>query len=456
MIFDFFDLIFYIYISPLFFLNSFSHPPFPLQGFPDFADATRHYLGKQAGIICWFASICVLVGAVFAYDSLMSASLYSILKSFRVLALGSEEVFEGLAPEPLWATKSVIPFYLFVALFPLCCLRDVTPVVRFNSMGVFCVVYMVLFIIFSCIFVTGFNHPGVAPPSPSPSPFPPFRMGEMEEDTSSFSTLYDFFASIYYDDLTTRNNNNNFFGNRSPYEDYGDYDSTGSPTPTSPSAPPAPPLQFASPHFYYLGGMAIMMFFIHNSVASLVRTAKNKDKIQRDILIAFFFVLISYCSVGAIGYAAYRYLPCFPQNFLDETVFPVTYIPAVIARFALLGQLTTVLALLAYIIRVQLFGYLLGSRYPGLGYILILNFCILSAATAISTLFPNAVATTIRFSGSICGTAYCFCFPVLVNWKVKAEKGTVTAWDIGSAVVICGFSLVLLGSQFIPEKTILC
>ena len=402
----------------------------------------------------------MLVGAVFAYDSLMSASLYSILKSFRVLALGREEVFENLAYEPLWAQKEAIPFYLFVVLFPLCCLRDVTPVVKFNSLGVFCVVYMVLFIIFSCIFVTGFHHPGV--PTPTPHPMNPFDI--MDDDSlteennfasSSFSTLIDFVSTIVQEDLNT-----NAISDRSPYEDFGDYDSTGvlptpTPTHTAPPPPPAPPIQFASPHFYYLGGMAIMMFFIHNSVASLVRTAKNKDKIKRDILIAFFFVLISYTSVGAIGYSAYRYLPCFPQNFLDESVFPVTYIPAVIARFALLGQLTTVLALLAYIIRVQLFGYLLGSRYPGLGYILFLNFCILATATAISCLFPNAVATIIRFSGSICGTAYCFCFPVLVNWKVKAEKGTATLWDKGSAVVICGFSLVLLGSQFIPNP-ILC
>ena len=50
------------------------------EGFADFSDTCNHFLGKHAGTACWAASVMVLFGAFLAYDSLMSDSLYIIIK----------------------------------------------------------------------------------------------------------------------------------------------------------------------------------------------------------------------------------------------------------------------------------------------------------------------------------------------------------------------------------------
>jgi len=203
--------------------------------------------------------------------------------------------------------------------------------------------------------------------------------------------------------------------------------------------------------------MAIMMFFIHNTICSMTSEAKNRKNIPRDIKIAFFLVYMSYTIVGAIGYASYRSLgDCFPPNFLNEPVYSDTFVPAIIARFALLIQLLTVLTLLLFVIRVQFFGYLFKTQFPTFLQATLVNMSLLSLATAVSIFFPDGVATVIRFTGAFGGYCYVFCLPVLVHCKSKKRQNQLTTQDVVLAVGVISFGTFLLGSQFVPQSSTEC
>ena len=338
------------------------------------------------------------------------------------------------APDPMWSSEKLAPVYLILIIFPIASLRDISPVVKFNSVGIMCVCYIMIFITVTCI-LHGFSseYPVVVPPPtptivPAPSPSP--------------LSVSNFEWWMVEDDPTNSTNT-----------------SAPSPSPSpSPSVDLEPvPVQYFSRYFYYLGGMAIMMFFIHNSVLSIGRTAKDKTKIKRNIIIAFSLVCSSYCLIGSLGYLSYRYLEdCFPQNFLMESVYPVTDIYAMVARAALLLQLSSVMALISFIVRVQLFGYIMNKQYPGMGYIIALNCFLIFTATCVSAFFPNAVGTTIRFSGAICGFFYVFCLPVLVNLRAQRQKNQAKPFDYISAGLIISFATFLLSTQFIPSSSEPC
>jgi solute carrier family 38 (sodium-coupled neutral amino acid transporter), member 9 len=189
----------------------------------------------------------------------------------------------------------------------------------------------------------------------------------------------------------------------------------------------------------------------------MTREAQNREHIRRDIIIGYVLVFFSYSIIGALGYSSRRALAdCFPPNFLNEPVYSDTFIPAIIARFALLAQLLSVLTLLLFLIRIQFFGYFFNAQYPSFASVTSMNITLLTMATLFSTFFPDDVATIIRFSGAIGGFCYVFCLPVLVQCKSKNRKSQLRIFDVMVAVMIISFGLFLMCSQFIPQSESEC
>ena len=156
--------------------------------------------------------------------------------------------------------------------------------------------------------------------------------------------------------------------------------------------PPSVPL-FES-QFFVLAGLLSVSFYIHGLILPIMKTAKNPENNPRDLVIGYVLVGISYSLVGGIAYLYYSDTPDFPQEFL--LVYPSTLVGAVAANILLLIQLATVFPLLLLIIRIQFFGLLWNSQYPGWKHIYTLNLTLLFTGMMFAMFYPS-FGTILRF-----------------------------------------------------------
>jgi len=145
------------------------------------------------------------------------------------------------------------------------------------------------------------------------------------------------------------------------------------------------------PDFFVFAGMLSVSYFMHSLILPMMKHAEKPENNLRDVTIGYVLVGICYTIIGLVGYLAYwpSYLVpgSFPQEFLE--VFSDTNIGALIARLALLFQLATVYPLLLLIIRIQFFGLLWGSSYPGWIHVFLLNAAIVLTATMFACFYPQ-------------------------------------------------------------------
>jgi solute carrier family 38 (sodium-coupled neutral amino acid transporter), member 9 len=142
--------------------------------------------------------------------------------------------------------------------------------------------------------------------------------------------------------------------------------------------------------FVVFSGMLSVSYFMHSLILPMMKHAEHPEHNVRNVLIGYSLVGICYTAIGSVGYLAYWQVytsATFPQEFLS--VFDNTNVGALIARLALLFQLATVYPLLLLIIRIQFFGLLWNSAYPGWLHVLILNIVITGAATLFACFYPN-------------------------------------------------------------------
>jgi sodium-coupled neutral amino acid transporter 9 len=151
------------------------------------------------------------------------------------------------------------------------------------------------------------------------------------------------------------------------------------------------------PKFYYLAGVLMLSFFVHNCHLSILKNNQYPENNIRDLSIAFVFVSISYLLVGGAGYVAFRQKVETISDFIS--IFPQTDIMAMVARGFLILQLVSLYPLIIFIIRIQFFGLFLKTQYPGFLKVLIFNLIIAIATTCI-TIFVPAIGTVLRFNNS--------------------------------------------------------
>jgi hypothetical protein len=61
-----------------------------------------------------------------------------------------------------------------------------------------------------------------------------------------------------------------------------------------------------SANFAPLMGIFCAGYFIHTCSLPIVRSAKNPEKVKRDVFIGYFAVFVSYATVGALGYIGFE------------------------------------------------------------------------------------------------------------------------------------------------------
>ncbi|KAI3422353.1 hypothetical protein GPALN_012876 [Globodera pallida] len=190
--------------------------------------------------------------------------------------------------------------------------------------------------------------------------------------------------------------------------------------------------------FPALSGTLALAFFIHNAILTILRNQKHPENNSRDLFIGYSLSAFCYVLIGSLFFLAFpTFRDCISDNFLNN--FATGDVLSAIARIFLLFQMLTVLPLLMYLIRVQFSYVLVGSVYPGLFYVVLINLSVLLVALSFALFYPH-VGAILRYIGSISGLVWMFLLPCGVHMKRLQVQGRLTHWQIGlhSFLILCG------------------
>ena len=107
-------------------------------GHSDFSGSVGALLGRRAQLVAWTFSVAIILGASIVYHILMQETLFALVNTVAAARGGG-----GGAPAG-WSRPraALVPG----ALYPICCLKDLSALVRFNSVGFLFLWYTIIFI----------------------------------------------------------------------------------------------------------------------------------------------------------------------------------------------------------------------------------------------------------------------------------------------------------------------
>jgi solute carrier family 38 (sodium-coupled neutral amino acid transporter), member 9 len=346
-------------------------------GLDDYAAMMTRYLGRVPGWVAFGTGVGILVGAVCIYHVLMTESLHSL-----VLSIAGRT--EHTADPSVRGWTYPVAAAVLCAVFPIACLRDMTLLVRFNSVGFLFLWYVMLFILYHGFAAIASGDVAVVGARPADAP----DWEHVHGDRYKFSVA-----------LGVR-------------ESFG-----------------------------VLAGILMLSFYIHNVIAPIVRNAPRATR-DADVTIAFSIAGVIYAAVGIMGYfgfgsvlAAGRLpapsadhphpaLPVVQSDFIEA--FPHTLNSAAdgyafSVRLALLLQLVTVYPILCSIIRSQVSVALFGTDWPGYAWVIGINVVVVAVAFLCAA-FQVSLSTIMRFFGAIGGWIIVFVFPMLADLVGRLEE----------------------------------
>jgi sodium-coupled neutral amino acid transporter 9 len=383
-------------------------PNFTGSDIVDFSEVCVKHLGRWSQILALLASIIILIGAAIAYHIFMKDCLLNIVAGIARIEVNTKFPWEANGPPWYW-NGIFASCVITIIVFPLSCLRKLTLLVKFNSFGVFFVLFLLVFIIYSSTYAM------VYPETTLP--------------TNSTQIVQYVFSDFVQTNGTAQ------------YVNY---------------------LQNFSVTFSHLLAILSLSFFIHNVIVSILASKKSLRHTRRDIAIAFVFAGLCYLIPGVMGSVAFRFDPTMKQNFLNQ--FSSDNIYANVARGSVLLQLISIYPLLLFIIRSQVFESNwkfwkkpepgIPSKPPHILFVLVLNILICAITTSFASFYPN-VGTVLRFTGAICGLIYLYLLPILVHLVIMYRSGELRWYSIifHSCLIILGTSVLVL--QFIDFDAIL-
>ena len=292
------------------------------------------------------------------------------------------------AANPQWAALMVL------VVFPLTTLKNLTVLVRFNSLGIFFLMFNIFFMVYQ----------GIDSATSGPSGDGGWQAMISGKAPSSPSTNHDLSGS----------GSSSFSTSGSA----GGADVDG----------PWGNLWFKPATFGALAGMSMLAFFVHNAIHPIMRHSNPKTRLC-DLSIAYLIVGSLYCVVGFAGALVLpRFAPlCFPeinspicQNFL--AMFDPNMVWAFMANTALFLQLFTVFPILMMIIRSEAFGLAGFRAYPGFTHVLVLNISLMVVTTSFAVWYPR-VGEVLRFVGAGGGLIIMFLIPCLIDSIALCKRG---------------------------------
>ena len=136
-------------------------------GHADFSGSVGALLGRRAQLIAWSFSVAIILGASIVYHILMQETLYALVGT--VAGAAHVELGGGWSR----ATAALVPW----VLYPVCCLKDLSALVRFNSIGFVFLWYTIMFICYHGVraLMAGGGKGGVVAVATLPAGASPFR-----------------------------------------------------------------------------------------------------------------------------------------------------------------------------------------------------------------------------------------------------------------------------------------
>lgn len=336
----------------------------------EFSAVVARYLGKRVQVVAWATSLAIIVGAAVVYHILMQETLYALVQTIAESILKNGD---GLS-STVWRREyaALIPWILY----PVSNLKDMSALVKFNSLGFIFLWYTILFMLSH-----GFSALGQGSTVLETAVLPPPD------------------GSFYSQEGKLR------------------------------------VVLGGSSSFAGLGGMMMLSFFLHNCFQPIVKNADPKT-VHVDMGIAYSIAGLLYSAVGIFGYFGMAdaktaaecvwgagtsnpgSTPCTPSsNFLamfGTSLGDSWGIYALSARMSLLLQLFTVFPLLLLIIRAQVWGFVCGTSWPGFTRVAGLNFVIM-ACTFAAAAVDAKVSEVLRFVGAIGGLIIVYAVPLAVH-----------------------------------------
>jgi len=346
-------------------------------GHSDFNGSVQAYLGRRAMLVAWAFSVAIILGAAIVYHILMQETLYALVRTALAVGGGSAAWWS-----PVYA--ALVP----LALYPICCLKDLSVLVRFNSLGFLFMWFTIIFISFHGLHALVASGGGGGGGGGAAAVQVRLTAGQ----------------------------------GAAPYGAGGAFQVVA----------------LGTPMFAGLGGMMMLSFFLHNCFQPIVRNAADARAVGGDMRTAYAIAGGLYATVGVVGYAgladagtpagcAYDAAaaraggggsPCsLAPNFLaafGTSLGDAWGVYALSARVSLLAQLFTVFPLLLLIIRVQVFGVLRGTPWPGPRAVAGLNFCVM-AATFAAAAVDAKVSEVLRFVGAVGGIVIVYAVPLAIH-----------------------------------------
>ena len=199
--------------------------------------------------------------------------------------------------------------------------------------------------------------------------------------------------------------------------------------------------------FPALTGTLGLSYFIHNCILTILRSNRRPENNVRDLSVAYILVCATYVFIAVTMFVSFP-LPksCIADNLLNN--FGAGDLLSAVARVFLLFQMLAVYPLLMYLIRAQLSWAILGTLYPGLKAVLLLNAFLVAVCIAFAIFFPS-VGTILRFVGSLSSLVYMFTLPSLVHMKRLKLQGRLTKVQIALHTVIIFLGFANFFGQFV-------
>ncbi|CAI2350081.1 unnamed protein product [Caenorhabditis sp. 36 PRJEB53466] len=206
-------------------------------------------------------------------------------------------------------------------------------------------------------------------------------------------------------------------------------------------------VKLANMRFPALSGTLTLSYFIHNAVLTILRNQKRPENNARDLSIGYALVAFCYVFIGLTFFAAFPVQrSCISDNFLNN--FGAGDVLSSTARLFLLFQMITVLPLLMFLVRSQLFYAICGTIWPGTIRVIVLNVALIAVAVGFATFYPN-VGSILRYVGSISGLVYVFALPSMVYLRQSSAAGTLTPLKKYAHYGIIAVGVANLAAQFV-------
>jgi sodium-coupled neutral amino acid transporter 9 len=148
-------------------------------------------------------------------------------------------------------------------------------------------------------------------------------------------------------------------------------------------------VELASGKFPSLMGMLCLAYSIHSAIITLLKNNARQENNSRDLAIGFSLVALTYTFVGTMVFISFPLSKnCIDQNFIKNLTSYDGM--AIIARFFLFLQMSTVFPLLAFLFRVNFLYVLFKMQdFPGYAKVIALNLLSIGICAIIAIFYPN-------------------------------------------------------------------